>query len=130
MNIKKTLTLLFVLVASSITALAVCPDLNGSYSSKQQEYLCRRYITITQDGAVNKFDFAQVQQVFYDKLGYAQHRLTPKPPWNASATAIYVVFNNGNWMLFSSGTATPNPATAWDAYRDFLIENPSFIGMR
>ncbi len=130
MNTKKTVLVLFALVIGVSSAYAACPSLTGPYTSKHHEYLCKRYLTITHGTARRRIDLQQVQMVFDNTYNYAKHVLSPAPPWGAVATDVYVVFNNGTWMVFADPTSSPKPFDAWDAYRDFLIENPSFIGMR
>lgn len=129
MKSKQILLFLFLLLAST-SVYAGCPAVGGSYDSLHQEYLCKRYVTMNYTGAEYRIDFSQVQQVIQDTHGHAQHTLSPKSKWVGAANSYYVIFNNGGWQVFSSISTTPKPADAWDAYRDFLIDNPQFIGMR
>ena len=115
------------MILNSIAVQAACP---GTNPSLHQQYICKRFVTIDYAGAKHRIDFNQVQTVIQDTHNHAKLSLTPAPTWAPNAGHYFVVFNNGTWLFFSESASNPKPADAWDAYRDFLIENPSFMGMR
>ncbi len=130
MNIMKTLTIFAILLSGSILTYAACPANNAAstaYSSLQQEYMCKRIVSIANSGAAQVIDFQQVQMAFHDMHGYAQKLLSPPSPHPGSSNNIYIVFNNGTWMLFGIAGSDPHPLEAWGRYREFLIKNPSFM---
>ena len=129
MNIKKTLLVLTVLLVGSTTIYADCSTVNQQ-SPKHAQYLCKRFVTITYSQATYQIDFGKVQTVFQDTHGHAKNSLTPTTPFSGNARHYYVVLDNGTWIFFDALNCSPKPADAWNAYKNFLIENPSFIGMR
>lgn len=127
MYIKKMLLLFAFLISVSNTVYGNCPSYEGPYDSLHKEYICKRYVQFMYSGARYMIDLSKVQMIFNNKHDFAKMHLSPPPTLAGIDAHYYVVFDGGSWVMLNINGTNPKPTDAWYGYRNFLIQNPSFM---
>ncbi len=114
------------IVLCSPTVFAAFGDCNVAGLTIKQKYLCHRFATFNYYAAKYYVDFKQVAAVLQD--GHSQLWKQHGAAYcNESCLNHYwIFFNNGSKLLAANDDA---PKKKWEAYLDFLHNNPEFMNV-